>query len=64
MKCVYVLNDGCRMYSEVVGVYSTKNNAQNALKAFKKRNRNFDCSPYICKWEIDKEDSNKNGLRV
>lgn len=23
MNCVYVLNDGCRMYSEVIGVYST-----------------------------------------
>lgn len=49
MKCVYVLNDGCRMYSEVIGVYSTKKNAQNALKIFKKENRNFDCSPYITK---------------
>lgn len=61
---VYVLNDGCRMYSEVIGIYSTKKNAQNALKSFKKENHNFDCSPYITKWEIDKEDSSKNGLRV
>lgn len=60
MKYVYVLNDD----SEVIGIYSTKKNAQNALKVFKKENHSFDCSPYIAKWEVDKEDSSKNGLRV
>lgn len=59
---VYVLNNDCNMYGEVIGVYSTKKNAQNALKVFKKEN--YDCSPYITKWKIDKEDSSKNGLRV
>lgn len=60
--CVYILYDTCSMYSKVVGVYSTEEKAKNALEAFKKRNQNFDCYPYISKRKVDREDSSENGL--
>lgn len=61
---VYTLNDGCSSYDEVIGIYSTKKKAQNALKAYKKENPTLICNAYICKWEVDKEDLGENGLRV
>lgn len=34
---VYILNDGCSFYGGVVGVYSSKEKAEKALKKFNKK---------------------------
>lgn len=61
---VYILNDGCSFYGEIIGVYSSKEKAEKALKKFNKKVKshgNFNYAPYIQKREIDKDGLIING---